>query len=102
MTVEDIPKIVLHLHLDGSIDINDAFKWALEDGINYTKKDLLKELQVDENVKSLKERTPDCVFQTNEEKEVKEELNLDVKIHNIEKVVTYYSTRKIKLLIINL
>lgn len=53
MTVEDIPKIVLHLHLDGSIDINDAFKWALEDGINYTKKDLLKELQVDENVKSL-------------------------------------------------
>lgn len=27
-------------------------------------------------------------------REVKEELNLDVKIHNIEKVVTYYSTRK--------
>lgn len=53
MTVKDIPKIVLHLHLDGSVDINDAYEWTKEDGMNYTKKELLRELQVDENVKNL-------------------------------------------------
>ena len=37
---------MLHLHLDGSIDINDAYKWAKEDGFLYTKEKLIKELQV--------------------------------------------------------
>ena len=36
-------------------------------------KDVEKLIEDNENVKSLKERTPDCVFPTNEEKEVKEE-----------------------------
>lgn len=53
MTVNEISKIVLHLHLDGSIDIDDAYKWAKEDGIKITKKDIIKELQVDEQCHSL-------------------------------------------------
>ena len=36
-------------------------------------KEAEKLIEDNENVKSLKERTPDCVFPTNEEKEVKEE-----------------------------
>lgn len=53
MMVNDIPKILLHLHLDGAIDIDDAFKWVKEDGIKISKKDLLRELQVDEECHSL-------------------------------------------------
>lgn len=53
MMVNDIPKILLHLHLDGAIDIDDAFKWVNEDGIKISKKDLLRELQVDEECHSL-------------------------------------------------
>ena len=55
MTVNEIPKIILHLHLDGSIDIDDAYKWAKEDGIKITKKELIKELQVNEGCRSLDE-----------------------------------------------
>lgn len=51
--VSDIPKILLHIHLDGSIDITDAYKWAREDGLNLSKDDLLKKLQVDEYCHSL-------------------------------------------------
>ena len=53
MMVNDIPKILLHLHLDGAIDIDDAFKWVKEDGIKVSKKDLLRELQVDEECHNL-------------------------------------------------
>lgn len=53
MMVNDIPKILLHLHLDGAIDIDDAFKWLKEDGIKISKKDLLRELQVDEECHNL-------------------------------------------------
>lgn len=53
MMVNDIPKILLHLHLDGAIDIDDAFKWVKEDGIKISKKDLLRELQVDEECHNL-------------------------------------------------
>ena len=53
MIVNDIPKILLHLHLDGAIDIDDAFKWVKEDGIKVSKKDLLRELQVDEECHNL-------------------------------------------------
>ena len=53
MMVNDIPKILLHLHLDGAIDIDDVFKWVKEDGIKISKKDLLRELQVDEECHNL-------------------------------------------------
>lgn len=53
MTVKDIPKILLHIHLDGSIDINDAYKWAKEDGLKYTKNALLEELQVSSDCHNL-------------------------------------------------
>lgn len=53
MMVNDIPKILLHLHLDGAIDIDDAFKWVKEEGIKISKKDLLRELQVDEECHNL-------------------------------------------------
>ena len=44
--VADIPKIVLHLHLDGSIDIDDAYDWAKEDGFDYSRNEIINELQV--------------------------------------------------------
>ena len=53
MTVNEIPKIVLHLHLDGSIDVDDAYKWVKEDGIDLTKKEMLKKMQVDDQCHSL-------------------------------------------------
>lgn len=55
MKVADIPKIVLHLHLDGSIDIDDAYIWAKEDGLNYSKEEIINALQVDNNCSSLNE-----------------------------------------------
>lgn len=51
----DIPKIVLHLHLDGSINLDLAYKWLLEDGYNYTKEEAYQKLQVNPNCKSLVE-----------------------------------------------
>lgn len=53
MTVREMPKIVLHIHLDGSVEINDALKWAKEDGMNLDKKDIIDKMQVDDNVTSL-------------------------------------------------
>ena len=53
MNIADIPKIVLHLHLDGSIDILDARKWAREDGFQLSKKELLNELQVSDDCYNL-------------------------------------------------
>ena len=53
MDIKDMPKIVLHLHLDGSIDILDARKWSREDGFEFTKKELLNELQVSDDCHSL-------------------------------------------------
>ena len=55
MKVADIPKIVLHLHLDGSIDIDDAYDWAKEDGFDYSRNEIINELQVDDNCHDLNE-----------------------------------------------
>ena len=55
MKVADIPKIILHLHLDGSIDIDDAYLWAKEDGFDLSKSELINELQVDANCHDLNE-----------------------------------------------
>lgn len=53
MIVKDMPKIVLHLHLDGSIDMEDAYLWAKEDGLKITKKELEQELQVNDDCHNL-------------------------------------------------
>ena len=53
MIVKDMPKIVLHLHLDGSIDMEDAYLWAREDGLKITKKELEQELQVNDDCHNL-------------------------------------------------
>ncbi len=48
-----IPKIVLHLHLDGSLDLDLAYKWLMEKGYNYTFDEVKKMMQVDKDCKSL-------------------------------------------------
>ena len=53
MKVENIPKIILHLHLDGSIDLDDAYTWSKEDGLGFSKNKLIDELQVDSNCHNL-------------------------------------------------
>ena len=53
MIVKDMPKIVLHLHLDGSIDMEDAYLWAKADGLKITKKELEQELQVNDDCHNL-------------------------------------------------
>ncbi len=55
MQISDIPKIVLHIHLDGSLDLNLAYKWLKEDGYNYSYKETLEKLSVDKNCRSLNE-----------------------------------------------
>ena len=51
--IQDIPKIVLHIHLDGSLDVELAYKWLVEDGYNYTIEDVKNKLQVGEDCKNL-------------------------------------------------
>ena len=53
MKIDEMPKIVLHLHLDGSLDLDTAFKWCMEDGIKISKKELIREMQVNEECHSL-------------------------------------------------
>lgn len=53
MIINNMPKIVLHLHLDGSIDIEDAYLWAREDGLKITKKELEEELKVNDECHNL-------------------------------------------------
>lgn len=53
MKVVDMPKIVLHLHLDGSVALEDAYNWAKEDGLKYTKNALINEMQVDSECHNL-------------------------------------------------
>ena len=53
MEIKDIKKIITHLHLDGSIDINNAIKWAKEDGYNLTDEEIIKKLQVDRSCHNL-------------------------------------------------
>ncbi len=53
MEIIDIPKIVLHIHLDGSLDLDLAYKWLKEDGYNYTYSEALEKLRVDKDCRSL-------------------------------------------------
>ena len=53
MEIKDIKKIVLHLHLDGSLDLDLAKRYAKEDGYNLTDEEIVKELQVDKDCHNL-------------------------------------------------
>ena len=53
MDIKDIKKIVTHLHLDGSIDIELAKKYAKEDGYDLSNDEIVKELQVDKDCHNL-------------------------------------------------
>ena len=53
MEIKDIPKIVLHIHLDGSLDLDLAYKWLREDGYNYSFSEALEKLRVDKGCRSL-------------------------------------------------
>ena len=53
MEIIDIPKIVLHIHLDGSLDLELAYKWLVEDGYDYSFSEVLEKLRVDKECRSL-------------------------------------------------
>ena len=53
MNTKDIPKIILHLHLDGSLDLDLASTWLKEDGYHYKKSDLKEKMSIQENCHSL-------------------------------------------------
>ena len=53
MEIIDIPKIVLHIHLDGSLDLELAYKWLVEDGYDYSFSEALEKLRVDKWCRSL-------------------------------------------------
>ena len=53
MEIIDIPKIVLHIHLDGSLDLELAYKWLVEDGYGYSYSEALEKLRVDKECRSL-------------------------------------------------
>ena len=48
-----IPKILLHIHLDGSVDINLLYEWLKEDGYDLSFDEAKKKFQVDKDCKSL-------------------------------------------------
>ena len=53
MNINDIKKIITHLHLDGSLDIELAKKYAKDDGYDLKDKEIVKELQVDKGCRNL-------------------------------------------------
>ena len=55
MNIENMPKIILHLHLDGSLDIKLVEKWLKEDKIDMPLEDIKKQLQVSKDCRNLNE-----------------------------------------------
>ena len=53
MNTKNIPKIILHLHLDGSLDLDLAYNWLKEDGYHYKKNDLKNNMSIQENCHNL-------------------------------------------------
>jgi len=69
-----IPKVELHCHLDGSLDVDTTLELLKNQGRNYTKDDLVKEMTVEPGCTSLAEYLqkfdlPISVMQTEEELE---------------------------------
>ncbi len=53
--VKQMPKVVLHLHLDGSLRPETVYKWLKEEGRNVTLEQVKKDLMVDRNCRDLNE-----------------------------------------------
>lgn len=51
--IKDIKKIITHLHLDGSLDINIATKWLKEEGENLSLDEVTNKLTVQDDCASL-------------------------------------------------
>ncbi len=49
----NIPKIVLHIHLDGSVDEKLLYEWSKEDGFDFSFEEVRKKVQVEKSCKSL-------------------------------------------------
>lgn len=71
MEIKGVKKIITHLHLDGSIDIELAKRYVKEDGYNLTDYEIVKELQVDKDCHNLNDylekfTLPSSLLQTKE------------------------------------
>ena len=53
--IEEMPKAVLHLHLDGSLRPETVYEWLKEQGIDITLEEVRKALMVDKNCRDLNE-----------------------------------------------
>ena len=51
--IEEMPKAVLHLHLDGSLRPETVYKWLKEQGRDVTLEQVQKDLMVEKNCRSL-------------------------------------------------
>lgn len=69
--IEEMPKAVLHLHLDGSLRPETVYRWLKEDGKDVTLEQVKKDLMVDKDCRDLNEYLqkfdlPSEVLQTEE------------------------------------
>lgn len=53
--IENMPKAILHLHLDGSLRIETVYKWMKEKGKNVTLEQVKKDLMVNKDCRDLNE-----------------------------------------------
>ena len=53
--IEEMPKAILHLHLDGSLRPETVYKWLKEQGKDVTLEQVKKELMVDKDCRDLNE-----------------------------------------------
>lgn len=69
--IQEMPKAILHLHLDGSLRPETVYKWLLEQGKNVTLQEVKEALMVDKDCRNLNEYLqkfdlPSQVLQTEE------------------------------------
>lgn len=53
--IKQMPKVILHLHLDGSLRPETVYKWIKEEGKDVTLKQIKEDLMVDRNCRNLNE-----------------------------------------------
>ena len=69
--IQEMPKAILHLHLDGSLRAETVYKWLVEQGNNVTLEEVKESLMVDKECRNLNEYLqkfdlPSQVLQTEE------------------------------------
>ena len=53
--IEEMPKVVLHLHLDGSLRPETVYEWLKEEGVDITLEEVRKALMVEKDCRDLNE-----------------------------------------------